>query len=132
VASRAETAAADGPPSIVEDISYPGAEKILAERGITLIIGDGHIQLADCVPGGVGQLVARSTAFNDPICFKATGPGWLTVSIPEVFSIKGDSHTGTATVTTDKGTQTTVLKKEFWNPINAGDGGTLIKLETAE
>ncbi|MFI6307122.1 hypothetical protein ACIBCH_35000 [Amycolatopsis thailandensis] len=121
----------DVPSSIVEDYSYPDASKILAERGITLIKGDGHILLADCVPGGAGQIVARSTAFEAAICFRVTASvGRLTMSIPEVYSIKGDSHAGTATVTTDQGTNTTTLKKEFWNPINGGDGGVLIQLET--
>ncbi|GAA2920259.1 hypothetical protein GCM10020221_15590 [Streptomyces thioluteus] len=49
-ASAAAGAAAvdDEMPFAVEKFEYPGAAKILQERGITLRKGDGRILLADC------------------------------------------------------------------------------------
>ncbi|MDI3424356.1 hypothetical protein [Streptomyces luteolus] len=43
-APAAPRAAAEMPVAI-EDFNYPGANKLLAERGITLKRGDGHITL---------------------------------------------------------------------------------------
>ena len=36
------------PPALVEDYAYPGADRILTEKGIKLKRGDGRILLADC------------------------------------------------------------------------------------
>jgi hypothetical protein len=40
--------AEEGPGYAIEDYGYPNADKILADRGIRLKRGDGHITLADC------------------------------------------------------------------------------------
>ncbi|MCO1577905.1 hypothetical protein M8C13_19305 [Crossiella sp. SN42] len=115
----------------MERYLYPGSDRIFAERGIRLISGDGHIVLTTCVPGGAGQVVVNSTKFADPVCFQVTGAtGSLTMSIPEVYSIKGDGHFGKATVTTGSAQTTTEIKKNSWTPINGGDGATLLKIET--
>ncbi|MGO4463813.1 hypothetical protein AB4039_42145, partial [Streptomyces sp. M-16] len=47
-ASAMGSVADEGPGYAIEDFGYPNADKILAERGITLKRGDGHIVLADC------------------------------------------------------------------------------------
>ncbi|WP_146044285.1 hypothetical protein [Amycolatopsis sp. BJA-103] len=119
--------------SLVEDFAYPGADKLLADRGIALIKGDGHILLVDCSPGGAGQVVLSSSAFADPICFKVTGAvGYLSMSIPEVYSIKGDDHAAIATVSVaGSAPRDTEIKKNLWTPINAGDGATLLELKTS-
>ncbi len=92
----------------VEDFSYPGADKILAQQNIVLKRGDGHIVLADCASAtGLLEVWSRSSA---KICFKVTGAsGWLTLEIPRVYGIKGsvdqsaqvDMTTGTEEQTYD-------------------------------
>lgn len=130
--SFAQEGPADEPPPLVEDYAYPGADQIFAERGITLLKGDGHILLADCAASATGQIALRSSQHADPICFKVTGAtGWLSMSIPEVYSVKGDGHSAEATLTTDEGATTskTPITKNAWTPINAGDGATLLELK---
>lgn len=118
----------DRPPSTVEDFSYPNADQIFAERGIRLVSGDGHILLVDCAPGSAGQIAVRSSKFNAPICFKASGPvGRLTMSIPDVYSVKSDNHQGSATVSTAAGVSTTALKANSWAPIGNGDPGATLQ-----
>lgn len=108
------TAAAPGPAaaeeqsSLVEDFTYPGAAKVLAERGVTLKSGDGNLMLADCgadpnLPPADLILVQSndlSLPGNPNFCFKATGSsGFLTLEIPQVYFIRGEnSRTITATI----------------------------------
>lgn len=129
-ATQADSPATAEPPPIVEDYSYPGAAAIFAERGIKLISGDGHIMLTDCTPGNSGLIAVSSSQLTDQFCFKVSGPvGNLKLFVPEVYSIKGDSHSATATVTGPSGDQTTPIKKDSWTPINKGDGATLLELK---
>ncbi|MBW4721359.1 hypothetical protein [Saccharothrix obliqua] len=131
-ASAQNTTAVDEQQPLVEDFSYPDADRIATEREITLIKGDGHMVLVDCVPNATGQIALRSSAHSNLICFKVTGStGRLSLSLPEVYSIRGDgTHSGEATVTTDDGATTskTPIGKNAWTPINAGDGATLLEL----
>lgn len=115
----------------VEDYAYPDADAILAARVITLISGDGRILLADCAPGAVGQIALRSTRIQGAVCFTVRGvAGELTLSITEVYSIKGDGHFVTATISIDGDTSTpTTIRKNEWTPVNAGDGATLLELK---
>lgn len=84
--------AEESPGYAVEDFSYPGADKILAERGIVLKRGDGHIMLADC-SGGPGLLEVWSRKFKQTFCFKVTGDsGYLELEIPAVFTMKGNDY----------------------------------------
>ena len=80
LASAAVTAHADDPqqPSLEETYDYPGADAILAGRGIRLIKGDGHITLATCASGtGQAEVWSRS---KGQFCFRITGSsGWLTL-----------------------------------------------------
>lgn len=57
---------ADVPPPVVEDFSYPGAEQILANRGILLVNGDGHIQLVACGLAGLIEVRTSGTSDHDP------------------------------------------------------------------
>ncbi|MER6023264.1 hypothetical protein ABT141_34865, partial [Streptomyces anulatus] len=95
VASDTVAAAADETPGYaVEDFNYPQADKILAEQGIALKRGDGHIVLVECAGGtGLIEVWARRQD-NKKICFRVTGnSGWLTMEIPAVHSIKGNDYT---------------------------------------
>ena len=83
---------AEGVPGYtVEDLSYPNADKILAEQNIVLKRGDGHIVLADCASeAGLLEVWARE---KDKICFKVTGSsGFLTMEIPAVYGVKGSAE----------------------------------------
>ncbi|MBG6135840.1 FG-GAP-like repeat-containing protein [Longispora fulva] len=127
-ASAAETAL----PSAVEDFAYPGAAGILAARGITLRSGDGHIVLADCVPGGgLVELYSRSLAPSHA-CFKITGAtGYLALEIPEVFSIRGDSHAIKATLSSQGTVASVDVSKNEWTPVGEGSSSgatTLLEL----
>lgn len=126
------------PPSIVEDFSYPGAAQILAQRGITVISGDGHIMLVSC--GASGLIEVRSsgnTADKDPdpghYCFKVTGStGTLALTIPNAYQVKGDSHAVTATVTVKNTTNTVPVATNTWTGIGLGSGpdpATLLQLD---
>ncbi|WP_410562273.1 hypothetical protein [Amycolatopsis sp. cmx-4-61] len=120
------TASADGgtdqPPSVVEDFSYPGATQILGDTGVKLVSGDGHVLFASCPngPDTVGLIQVRSsdligTNHDGKICFHVLGgTGWLTMQIPNVFSIRGDGlqpgqgHRLKAKLTTSAGAESTV------------------------
>jgi hypothetical protein len=103
-------AAADEPPSIVEDYSYPGAADIL---NVKLISGDGHIMLGDCaqpVVTGKGRIAIRTQEQGDPICFDVlAASGLLNLEVPAVYEIDARKSTGAggtsavAQVTTDDG-----------------------------
>ncbi|MFE0187897.1 hypothetical protein [Streptomyces sp. NPDC058989] len=51
-AAHASGASGDGLDSVVEDFSHPDRDKALAEKGLKLLSGDGHITVADCKSGG--------------------------------------------------------------------------------
>ncbi|MFZ3474898.1 hypothetical protein ACODT3_01540 [Streptomyces sp. 4.24] len=113
----AMTAVADeGPGHAIEDFGYPHADRILAERGITLKRGDGHILLADC-GSAADQLEVWSRA-NDKICFRATGTtGYLALEIPAVFAIKGNSYSTHVDMVTGDEEKTYDVNKNAWTPV---------------
>ncbi len=144
ITSAATTGAAsdDGQPGLVEDYSYPGADKILRDRGITLVSGDGHIVLVDC-PGHTGVIEVYSTHnpadhAADPAhyCFQVTGPtGDLKLSIPYAFQAKGDdqeAHNVQATVTVKGAPSTVNVDTHGWTGFGEGagqDAATLVELK---
>ncbi|MEE1821500.1 trypsin-like serine protease [Streptomyces sp. BE20] len=85
-AGATPTAAA---PFVVEDGSYPDADRILAERGVRLKAGNGNIVLAPCAPGGgLLRIMARG---RDDLCFRMTGAtGYLSLEVPRVHGIQSD------------------------------------------
>ncbi|SDK76235.1 hypothetical protein SAMN04488074_10772 [Lentzea albidocapillata subsp. violacea] len=97
-----EQAAADEQPSLVEDFKYPDAARILAEDNVNLISGDGHILYVPCADqpvNGVGTIEIWSSDLsvgghdNGQVCLKVVGTtGYITLSIPHVFEIRGDGH----------------------------------------
>lgn len=103
-------AAEDDPSSIVETFEYPDAARILAERGILLKRGDGHLLLTDCVTGGdFIQVRARN---QDPYCFRATGAtGWVTLELQDAFLVFSDStHTTVANYTVNGVSDSTTIE----------------------
>jgi len=133
-------AAADtGQSPAVEDYGYPGAAQVLADRGITLLKGDGHITFVAC--GGTGLIEVRST--NVPgdhgsdlyhYCFRIDGPvGDLTLNIPNAYQVKGDNHDVQATVTVNDKTSTVPVDKNGWTGVGVGAGpdpATLLEIKS--
>lgn len=83
----------DTPPSVVEDYAYPGAENILATKGIKLKKGDGRILLADCDPSAnqiqVLTVEDKATGRAGEYCFRTTAKsGYLTLELPRVFMLE--------------------------------------------
>ncbi|MEV0371710.1 hypothetical protein AB0I10_18080 [Streptomyces sp. NPDC050636] len=127
-----QKAAADLPPSAVEDFDYPSADKILKEQGVKLIKGDGHILLADCK--GAPDLEVMAVKNQKPVshCFKVTGKtGYLTLEIPELVGIwENDGRTASATVTSEGKSKTVGLKKNDLTELGEGNLGTGAKEAT--
>ncbi|WP_439378089.1 hypothetical protein [Amycolatopsis lexingtonensis] len=138
-ATGASSAADDTPPPIVEDYSYPGAAKILQDRALTLISGDGHITLADCGPSGLLEVHAYNSADHSPdpghYCFKVTGStGYLRLEVPFAYQVKGDNHTVQATIEINGQNSTVPVTKNSWTGIGEGAGtdpSTLLELRAS-
>lgn len=95
-------------PNIVETYDYPGAARILEEKSIKLVRGDGHIVLADCDSSDKSQIKVQVTRGPDEqnkpklFCFRATAKsGFLALEVPRVFYIETADHPVSAKLTTD-------------------------------
>lgn len=91
-------------PGLVEDFNYPGAAKLLQDRGVTLKRGDGHIWLTDatalneCSDASNIAIESRKGIF----CFKTNAAsGFLTLELPDTFSIWTQDHPVKATLTAE-------------------------------
>ncbi|MFF3579411.1 hypothetical protein [Streptomyces mirabilis] len=122
-ASTTSTAAAvhavadETPGYAVEGFDYPQADKILAEQGITLKRGDGHIVLAEC-GSQTGLLEIMARASSDLICFRVTGnSGYLTLEIPSVYAIRGNDYAAQVDMTTADEEQSYDIAKNTWTPV---------------
>ncbi|QPK50792.1 hypothetical protein H4W23_30455 [Streptomyces gardneri] len=116
--------AEEGPGYAIEDFAYPNADKILTDRGITLKRGDGHIELADCA--GATDLLEVWSRANDKICFRVTGTtGYLTLEIPAVFAVRGNSFATQVDMTTGTEEKTFDVSRNAWTPVgeSADDQG---------
>ncbi|WP_411144388.1 hypothetical protein [Streptomyces sp. x-80] len=131
-----EQPAGDDMPYAVEDFNYPNADKIFAEKGITLKRGDGHITLASCVSEqGLLEVWSRK---NEKVCFRVTGnSGYLTLEIPQVFGFKGNDYQTTVDMTVvDTGEEKSFdIRKNTWTPVGetadtGGDNHTLVEIST--
>lgn len=118
------TVADQAPGHVVEDFTYPNAEGILAEQGILLKRGDGHIMLADCADGtGLIEVWARRQD-GKKICFRVTGnSGWLTMEIPAVHSIKGNDYTTEVDMTVGGEKKSYDILKNAWTSVGEGTDG---------
>lgn len=120
----AQVAAADGPPSIVEDFAYPGADKVFEEWGITLKSGDGHIVLAPC-GGGDNEIkvMARGVGRDDEVCFEATSAnGYLTLEVPDVFGIRTQSRPVRVELTAEDKSETVDVPANVLKGVGEGLG----------
>jgi hypothetical protein len=83
------------PPFAVEDFNYPGADRILEERGFLLKRGDGHIVLAGCSEANVIRVSARGLA-NEDVCFRVTGDsGFLTLELSGTYLVQTNDYGNT-------------------------------------
>ncbi|MEW2632421.1 hypothetical protein AB0903_12365 [Streptomyces sp. NPDC048389] len=117
-------AEADLPPIAVEEFNYPDADKILSEKGIKLLKGDGRLLLADCDPAANQiQVWTRQTA-DGMYCFRATGAsGYLTLEVADVFAIQTSDRPVSADLTAEGKTQTVDVPKEDFKGVGEGVGG---------
>ncbi|WP_257004066.1 hypothetical protein [Streptomyces sp. SA15] len=116
------------PPIAVEDYGYPGADKILATKGIKLKKGDGRILLAEC--DQAAQQI-RVLTVEDPAegragtyCFKALGKsGWLTLELPRVFAVEAADHPVRADLTANGQTTSVDVAQGGWVSVGEGTVG---------
>ncbi|MCR6487219.1 hypothetical protein M8542_30760 [Amycolatopsis sp. OK19-0408] len=150
-AQNASAATDDQQPPLVEDYTYPGADRILATDNVLLVSGDGHIVYATCPtgPDTIGLIWVTTSehvgpAHNGKVCFRVLGAsGQLSLKIPAVYSIRGDGlnpgegHKLKAALTTDAGVHTTVdVPSDGTTQVGvaatpSGDPTTLLELKTA-
>ncbi|GAA2608339.1 MULTISPECIES: hypothetical protein [Streptomyces] len=127
--SGSEPLAADAEmPSAVEDFNYPGADRILADEGIRLKRGDGHIQLAEC-----GQTADQITVYTvadtsagrkGTYCFQATAKsGYLTLELPRVFALETSTNPISADLTAEGQTQTVNMTEDDFKSVGEGTVG---------
>ncbi|MDI5979888.1 hypothetical protein [Amycolatopsis magusensis] len=114
--------AADAPSHLVEDFLHPNAEEILAERGIVVGRGDGHITLADCGENTLIQLKSRAAG---DVCFRAVGKvGYLSMQVPSVYLIYGGDKNLSAKLTAANGQSKTYdVAAGLWKPVGESDTG---------
>ncbi|MEU6238497.1 FG-GAP-like repeat-containing protein [Kitasatospora sp. NPDC047058] len=115
--TAANASATGGAPFVIEDYSYPNADRILAESGVRLKGGNGNIVLATCAAGG-GQL--RIMARNrDDICFRMTGTtGRLSLEVPRVHGIQSDGVRDVSVSMSVDGTTTSFkVDKKLWTAV---------------
>ncbi|MEU7191061.1 LamG-like jellyroll fold domain-containing protein, partial [Streptomyces sp. NPDC045369] len=100
MAATAQAAPVEGPGSLVEDFAYPDRDKLLAEKGLKLVSGDGNITLADCKTDG--SLVRINSRTSGDVCFAVSGAtGYLSMEIERAYLAKADDGDVVATVRTD-------------------------------
>ncbi|MGW7096292.1 hypothetical protein [Streptomyces sp. NPDC054874] len=115
-APAAPRAAAAEIPYAVEDFNYPGAEKILAEQGIELKRGDGHIMLTEC--GSDPDILRFIGRDRDDFCFRVTGEkGHLTLEVPGVTGVQTKDHTARLEMTVADETKTYEIPKNKWQGV---------------
>ncbi|WP_307815246.1 hypothetical protein [Streptomyces sp. I4(2020)] len=118
----------DLPPYAIEDFTYPNAAKILAEKGILLKRGDGHITLAEC-SATANQIrvhtVKDPTAGRDEMyCFRANAStGYLTLELPRVFGLDTSDHPISAELTANGETTTVTVPKDTFKSVGEGTIG---------
>jgi hypothetical protein len=119
--------------TIVETFAYPGAAQILAQHGLRVTRGDGHILFltsrqfdeGQCEPG---QVQVEQSFENPPFgvwyCFRTIGTsGYLTLEVPGTFVIRGGNTPLTATAHLPGGPDRTYpVPPNQFVPIEPGDG----------
>ncbi|GHJ41166.1 hypothetical protein [Streptomyces sp. TS71-3] len=91
--STTTTAADTAPGYAVEDFAYPRADEILAEQGILLKRGDGHIVLTPCdSQEDLLEIYVRMDN-TEKFCFRTTGTsGYLSLDLPAVYGAQTNDY----------------------------------------
>ena len=107
-----QAAPGEGLDSLVEDFAYPDRDKLLAEKGLKLISGDGNITLADCASGDSG-LVRINSRDSGNMCFAVSGPvGYLALEIQRTYLAKADTRADVMATVRTENTRTNETKVE--------------------
>ncbi|MEI5006896.1 hypothetical protein RB196_05780 [Streptomyces sp. PmtA] len=107
----------------MEDFEYPGAERILAEKGIVLRKGDGHILLTECSAANQIQVWTRQNK-EGKYCFRVIGKtGSLTLEVKDVHAVETEGRAVRASLTADGKTTTVDVAKDDYRPVGEGTGG---------
>jgi hypothetical protein len=123
-----ETVSAESPPYAVETFDYPQADEILAEHGITLKRGDGHIIFTGVVANSSqcsGPANIAIESFKGIACFETNADsGFLTMEMPDTYGIWTHGHPVEATLTAEN-TETVVnVPQDHYEPVGiSGDTG---------
>ncbi|GCD20317.1 hypothetical protein GXP71_02970 [Cellulomonas sp. H30R-01] len=121
VAWASSAGAADSPvevqSSLVEDYAYPGADAILAEHGLKVFTGDGHVEpvssgefgSGSCAPGLIQvETMVEEEPYGAYYCFRTSGTrGFLTLEVPHTFLLRGGDKPVEATAELASGTEET-------------------------
>ncbi|WP_273651787.1 hypothetical protein [Cellulomonas fimi] len=113
--------AADAPvevqSSLVEDFAYPGADAILAEHGLKVFTGDGHVVPVSsgefgsgtCAPGLIQvETMVEEEPYGAYYCFRTSGTrGFLTLEVPHTFLLRGGDKPVEATAELASGAEET-------------------------
>ena len=109
--------AAEVQSSLVEDFAYPGADAILAEHGLKVFTGDGHIEVVSSGDFGsgscpVGLIQVETMIEEEPYgayyCFATSGTrGFLTLQVPNTFLLRGGNKPVEATAQLPGGSEET-------------------------
>ncbi|WP_306332206.1 S1 family peptidase, partial [Streptomyces sp. KL109B] len=116
-----------GQESLVEDFAYPDRDKLLAEKGLKLVSGDGHITLTDCATGG-SELLRLNSRADGNVCFTVTGPtGYLALEVEKAFLAKSDTRDDVMATVRTEDPRTNESKVEeiglepgIWEPVGEG------------
>lgn len=132
--------AADEPPPIEEDFSYPGAAQILKDHGLKLFKGDGKILFVtsknfgegQCDPGQIQvEKALEIEPYGMYYCFKtvgSSGKGWLTLEVPATFGVRGGTKPLQATANLPQGDKKTYeIPANQHVPIEPGTGSEMPK-----
>jgi Trypsin len=125
-------------PSIVETWDHPGAAQILAQYGLKLFKGDGHVlfvtarPIADGVQCDAGQVQVEVASAAPPFgmyyCFRTVGTqGFLKLEVPGTFLVRGGDRAMRATVDPPDGAEQTTFDVPPNTPVSIypGDGSEL-------
>lgn len=107
--------------SLVEDFAYPGADVLLAEHGLKVFTGDGHILFdstrdpmdGPCETGQIGVDVQNAEHEEGlHYCFTTSGArGFVTLEVPNTFLVRAGNATVEATAELSSGEEQTFTAK---------------------
>ncbi|MFJ5832905.1 hypothetical protein [Streptomyces sp. NPDC093089] len=126
MSAPATTSTEETPPLAVEEFAYPEAARILAQEGISLKKGDGHIVLAAC-NYTADQIKIHTVA--DPnvnrkadYCFEVNAAsGYVTMDLPRVIALESTGPSFSADLTAGEQKTTVEVPKEGFLSVGEGD-----------